>query len=207
MVPVAIGSGATRQSPAYRFPKREACLMAMSYSYELQAKVFDRMTELEAASAAAGPALPNFTDPAAAAIAWAEEFKAKRALQLENAAQAQALEVAAPKAQALDRIATPTDGAVCLRVAAKLLQIPERQFMQFANAEGFIFRHHYSSIWQGYSDKVKAGMVELKLTRVEREDGTTKVVEQVLLTRKGIAKLGELYQRRHQAVQSAACIS
>jgi hypothetical protein len=31
----------------YRFPKREACLMAMSYSYELQAKVFDRMTELE----------------------------------------------------------------------------------------------------------------------------------------------------------------
>lgn len=33
--------------PCYRFPKREACLMAMSYSYELQAKVFDRMTELE----------------------------------------------------------------------------------------------------------------------------------------------------------------
>lgn len=31
----------------YNFPKREACLMAMSYSYELQAKVFDRMTELE----------------------------------------------------------------------------------------------------------------------------------------------------------------
>lgn len=33
--------------PCYHFPKREACLMAMSYSYELQAKVFDRMTELE----------------------------------------------------------------------------------------------------------------------------------------------------------------
>jgi hypothetical protein len=31
----------------YTFPKREACLMAMSYSYELQARVFDRMTELE----------------------------------------------------------------------------------------------------------------------------------------------------------------
>jgi len=33
--------------PCYNFPKREACLMAMSYSYELQAKVFDRMTALE----------------------------------------------------------------------------------------------------------------------------------------------------------------
>ncbi|TFW15927.1 hypothetical protein [Duganella callida] len=30
------------------FPKREACLMAMSYSYELQARVWDRMVELEA---------------------------------------------------------------------------------------------------------------------------------------------------------------
>lgn len=38
-----------KRNPCYAFPKREACLMAMSYSYELQAKVFDRMTELEAA--------------------------------------------------------------------------------------------------------------------------------------------------------------
>ena len=37
-----------QERPCYNFPKREACLMAMSYSYELQAKVFDRMTELEA---------------------------------------------------------------------------------------------------------------------------------------------------------------
>lgn len=36
-----------RPRRGYRFPKREACLMAMSYSYELQAKVFDRMTALE----------------------------------------------------------------------------------------------------------------------------------------------------------------
>lgn len=36
-----------KQNPCYELPKREACLMAMSYSYDLQAKVFDRMTELE----------------------------------------------------------------------------------------------------------------------------------------------------------------
>ncbi|MFA5633140.1 MAG: hypothetical protein WC997_16650 [Porticoccaceae bacterium] len=36
-----------RPRKGYRFPKREACLMAMSYSYELQAAVFDKMTELE----------------------------------------------------------------------------------------------------------------------------------------------------------------
>lgn len=36
-----------KERPCYKFPKREACLMAMSYSYELQAIVYDRMTELE----------------------------------------------------------------------------------------------------------------------------------------------------------------
>lgn len=36
-----------RELPCYNYPKREACLMAMSYSYELQAQVFDHMTELE----------------------------------------------------------------------------------------------------------------------------------------------------------------
>lgn len=36
-----------RAQACYRFPKRESCLMAMSYSYDLQAAVFDHMTALE----------------------------------------------------------------------------------------------------------------------------------------------------------------
>lgn len=36
-----------RVLPCFHFPKREACLMAMSYSYELQASVYDYMTELD----------------------------------------------------------------------------------------------------------------------------------------------------------------
>lgn len=41
------GTGGKVERDIYNFPKREACLMAMSYSYELQAKVFDHMTKLE----------------------------------------------------------------------------------------------------------------------------------------------------------------
>ncbi|MFX7784611.1 phage antirepressor KilAC domain-containing protein, partial [Acinetobacter baumannii] len=59
-----------------------------------------------------------------------------------------ALAIAAPKAEALDRLASQADGAVCLRIAAKLLQVPEKKFLQFAHAEGFIFRHHHSRVWQ-----------------------------------------------------------
>lgn len=41
------GTGGKVERDIYNFPKREACLMAMSYSYELQAQVFDHMTKLE----------------------------------------------------------------------------------------------------------------------------------------------------------------
>lgn len=79
-VPTVLGGGArkfadtyihpqnSQRYPCYVFPKREACLMAMSYSYELQARVFDRMTALEEQQKAS--ALPNFSNPAEAARAW-----------------------------------------------------------------------------------------------------------------------------------------
>ncbi|NIG13004.1 Rha family transcriptional regulator [Pantoea sp. Al-1710] len=43
----ATGKGAVSSRQIYKFPKREACLMAMSYDYDAQARVFDRMIELE----------------------------------------------------------------------------------------------------------------------------------------------------------------
>lgn len=38
-----------REKPCYNLPKREASLMVMSESYAVQAAVYDRMVELEAA--------------------------------------------------------------------------------------------------------------------------------------------------------------
>ena len=67
-----------RARRGYRFPKREACLMAMSYSYELQAKVFDRMSALEAAAA---PALPSYTE---ALRQLADQIESNQALALER---------------------------------------------------------------------------------------------------------------------------
>lgn len=51
------GTGGRVNREIYRLPKRESCLMAMSYSYELQADVFDHMTRLEEAIKV--PALPS----------------------------------------------------------------------------------------------------------------------------------------------------
>lgn len=41
----------------YTFPKRESCLMALIYSYNLQAKAFERMTALEQVAAPESPSV------------------------------------------------------------------------------------------------------------------------------------------------------
>lgn len=176
---------------------RDQCMyVLMRESKAVRRSVAERLKAIES------PAIPQ-TLPEALRLA-AEAIEERDRLALENKAKDEALAEAAPKVRALDRIASPTDGAVGLRIAAKLLQMPEKQFLQFANAEGYIFRNHHSRVWQGYADKAKAGLVEQKFTTVEREDGSTKVVEQVLITRLGVAKLAEKLERRSQCAAMIA---
>ncbi len=56
--------------PMYVFPKREATLMVMSESYEVQAKVYDRMEELEKRIQ-----VPSFSKAEALKIAYETEVK------------------------------------------------------------------------------------------------------------------------------------
>jgi hypothetical protein len=71
-----------RDQSGFAFPKREACLMAMSYSYDLQAKVFDKMTALEEQTRIA---IPNFLNPAIEAFKMIPHVtRAARALGLDK---------------------------------------------------------------------------------------------------------------------------
>jgi len=142
-----------QQYAIYRFLKREACLMAMSYSYDLQAKVFDRMTALE--TKAAAPALPDFTNPAAAARAWADAIELATAKTIESAQQQARLAIAAPKADALDRISTPTGGAVCVTNAAKALQMQPKQLFAWLSMNQWIYRRAGGSGWVGYQNRIR----------------------------------------------------
>jgi len=112
------GYGNNNTRAIYSLPKREACLMAMSYSYELQAKVFDRMTALEASQA---PAVPQ-------SMAQALRLAAEQAEALERQ-QAQ-LALAAPKVEFVDRFVDAT-GLHSFRQVAKLLKANEARFREF----------------------------------------------------------------------------
>lgn len=180
-------SQTNRQFIEFRLPKRETLILVSGYKVELRAKIIDRWQELEV-----GAIVPR-TMPEALRLA---ADLAERAQQAEAA-----LALATPKAAALDRIATETEGAVNLRTAAKLLQMPEKQFLAFARTKGFIFRGSHGT-WQGYAERAKAGLLELKLTDIysgSGENRTMRTVEQVLVTRSGLAKLAQILEKQSPA--------
>lgn len=97
-----------------------------------------------------------------------------------------------PKADALDRIATGTDGSFCLTDAAKAMQMQPRHFTAWLQKLGWIHRRPMGTGWLGYQVKIAAGMLEHKVTTGEKTDGTEWASTQVRVTAKGMAKLAEL---------------
>ena len=127
------GRGGKQTRSIYIFPKREACLMAMSYSYELQAKVFDRMTALEGQVVApvAPAALPT-------SFAAALRLAAEQAEKMEQ--QAAQIEVMKPMA---------TVGALVARhqhtlnqVARTLPGVNTTMMKSALAALGYFYRQH-----------------------------------------------------------------
>lgn len=183
------GTGAKVSRNIYTFPKREACLMAMSYSYDLQAKVFDRMTALEnqlVLPAAFDPASLTKLDILKLAME-SEEGRLVAVAQVEKLAGA--LEQQAPKVAAFDRFATVVEGSMCLTNAAKTLQLQPKKFILWMQEHQWVYRRAGGSGLIGYQNRIQSGHMEHKVTTVARSDGTEKQVEQVLVTAKGLAKL------------------
>lgn len=187
MFEVVIGQGATRPSPGYTFPKREACLMAMSYSYDLQAKVFDRMTALEDQAKPVADPMQVLNDPVSMRTLLLGYSEKVIALEAENAAMV-------PKVEAFDRIAT-SDGSLCLTDAAKTLQIQPRKFTQLLQEHHYCYRRPMGTGWLAYQDKIQAGLMEHKVTRGEKTDGTEWTSTQPRITAKGLTKLAEVIQQ------------
>ena len=81
---VEIGNGAKRQDPYYELTKTECLYVATKFNDEARAKLVIRWEELERKERANMIALPDFTDPAEAAIAWAKQYNEKKVLLIEN---------------------------------------------------------------------------------------------------------------------------
>lgn len=172
-------AGNGEQRPCYRFPKREACLMAMSYSYELQAQIFDRMTAMEEALKAQKPVELSRMDLIQLALAAEQE----------NIALKQHVAVLEPKAKGLDRIADCTN-VLGIRESAKVLKVGQNQLVQYLIDHKVVYRDQHGKI-QAYQKSVDQKLIHVVTSAPRLFESGEKVFTQVKLTQKLITRIAK----------------
>lgn len=142
--------GQNRTQVEYRLDREHTDCLLTGYSAAMRMAVIKRWRELEGARVVA--TLPDFSNPAAAARAWAEQF------ELQQAAN-QALAIAAPKVEFVDKYVDST-GLKGFRQTAKLLGANEARFREFLLDKRIMYR--MGGEWQAYQPHIEAGRFDVK---------------------------------------------
>ena len=141
----------------YRIGKRDSYIIVAQLSPEFTARLVDRWQELELSAPVL--AVPNFSSPAAAARAWADEYEAK------NAALALADHATATKAEIGNRreaTAMNTASQAVKKVAA--LEIELDRSKQYASVKRMEMLYHGQKFdWR----KLKSGGQEMSIEPIE----------------------------------------
>ncbi|WP_199506856.1 MULTISPECIES: antA/AntB antirepressor family protein [unclassified Psychrobacter] len=134
-------------------------------------------------------ALPDFTNPADAAIAWAAQYKATEEAQAKLAA-------AQPKIIALQTISN-SEGATGIRDTAKAVGMKQNEFVAWCIDEEkpvnrrFMYRND-RGVLNAYSHRTSAGLMTQKLHAFIGRDGRDRAEPRVKFTPAGVAKIAEM---------------
>lgn len=154
------------------------------YSIPLRHRVVTRLAKLEKVSRHNILMPSNFAE--------ALQLAADQAKQ--NASLHQVIQQQAPKVQAFERLSA-TDGSICITSAAKQLGIGPLKLFKWLSDNRWIYRRAAFSAWSAYQPRLTAGLLEHKLVKVGKgAEEDLKVVEQVMVTRKGITHLATVMQ-------------
>ena len=171
------------ESMVYELTIEQCTLIGMRESKGVRRTVFEKLKQLENHIQ-----LPNFTDPAEAAIAWANEYKAKQALAIEN-------QTLKPKADAYE-ILSGAKGSVSIRVASGELKVPEKKFTQWLLDNDWVYRkgNRTDGKLLPHAHRKEQGYLEL-VNVVTYNTGEAVARSQTKVTQKGLARLAQIFSK------------
>ena len=112
----------------------------------------------------------------------------------ENERLSNQMEEQKPKLQALERL-SGAEGDMCITDAAKQLQTAPRKLFRILSERQWIYKRAGSNHWVAYQGKIQQSLVSHKTYTIKKTDmfeGHDRIVQQVQITPKGLARLSEL---------------
>lgn len=178
-----------RKQTEYRLDKELSMTLVAGYNVVLRNRIIKRWMELE--QKAAAPALPDFQDPVAAARAWADQLEGRQVAEQKRLMLENQLAEQAPKVAAQDMLAI-SKGDLCIRDAAKALNIQEKRFKALLIQQEWVYRRMSNGRLVGNSVRERQGVMTHKPVTIHHNNGDAETVLQPLITPKGLAKLAEM---------------
>lgn len=139
-----------REQSEYLLSKKYVECLLTGYSIPLRMRVIERLHQLEQQKHII---MPNFSDPAEAAIAWAEQYKKSK--QLEDK-----IEHDAPKVAFVENYVV-ANGSLGFRQVSKVLKIKETDFRLFLIENGIMY--YLGGVLTPYQKHIDARRFEVKV--------------------------------------------
>ncbi|MDU9416183.1 MULTISPECIES: Rha family transcriptional regulator [Pseudomonas] len=178
----------------YLVCKRDSFVVVAQLSPEFTAALVDRWQELE--RQAGQGLLPDFSSPADAARAWAEQYEQRQALQLENQQQAEAiasLESLFLSGETPTQFCKRLNGVNCSRVNSTLLDI------------GWLYdenRGENGSPRYRVASRVRDKYLTERPRKISPEGGDAFIKYDLQLLLAGAQRLHQLYMQQKLAMKS-----
>lgn len=181
-------NGGVREYPCYELTKTECLYVATKFNDEARAKLVIRWEELEN-SRKMEISLPDFSNPAEAARAWAEQYEQR---QIEanraNVAEKQVLDLTAeietmqPKVSYYDTILNNKSTVLITQIALDYGMSAKALNKQLYDMR---IQHKVGDQWILYAPYITQGYVHSKPVEIEKKDGSKLIKYNTEWTQKG----------------------
>ena len=132
-------NGGSKDVPMYQLTKKGCLILASGYDALLREKIINRWEELENQVRKSDIVMPNFSNPAEAARAWADQYERNLALEANNKELKEENQTLAPKGEYFDDLVARNLLTNFTKVAHQL-NIKRKTFIEWLIRDKFIYR-------------------------------------------------------------------